>query len=120
VVWRRGADDEARGVAVWCVDLCLVAGGPGGIKEGARRSGPSDAARPPVGSTSAALPGVPPAPWALVSPPCFVVVGGLHYCVFVLFLAGGRGAVAAAGFISRQPHRGFYYELSGSLVDLGG
>lgn len=52
--------------------------------------------------------GPPPAPWVLGSLLSFCVDcrggGSLDHCGFVLFLALGRGAVAAAEFISCPPH----------------
>ena len=94
---RRRRGDDGRG----CCGVRVREGrrGPGaGIKEGAGRSGPSDAARWSVGSTSAAGP-----PWLQSRLPGSWA-RSIDHCGFVLFLALGRGAVAAAEFISCPPH----------------
>ena len=96
----RVEEKRRRGWVEWR-DLCLLACEPGA--GGDKRRGTAIRA---VGSTSA-LPRVP-WPW-----------GGLIICGLVLFLARGRGAVAAGGFISCQPRRVFITNCQARSLILG-
>jgi len=95
-VWRRG-DDEAG----WSGWISAFWRGSRERCAGDKRRGTAIRA---VGSTSA-LPRVPE---------------GLDPCSLVLFLARGRGAVAAGGFISCQPHRAFITNCQARSLILGG